>query len=115
MTDDFAHHLRIDQTRRAHKLFDDLSRVLQLIRTGRCRHENHLRRKVLPLIEAQRPVVESGRQAKPILDQRFLAGSITPIHRPELRNGLVTLIDHQQRILRQIVEQTRRRLARIAA
>ena len=36
------------------------------------------------------------------------------VHRAELRNRLVALVDDQQRIRRQIVEQTRRRLARRA-
>ena len=77
--------------------------------------EDHLRRERFPLLELQRTVVERRRQAEPVLDQRFLARAVALVHGAELRNGLVALVDDEQRVVRQIVEQARRRLARRAA
>src|SRR5690606_2168569 len=70
---------------------------------------------LLPFIEAQRPVVERRRQTEAVFDQRLLARTVAAVHRTELRDRLVALIDDEQRIRRQVIEQTRRRLARRAA
>ena len=88
--------LRVDEPGRAHELLDDLSGALQLVRPGRRRDEDHLRRELLPLVEAQRPVVERRRQAEAVLDQRLLARAIAAVHRADLRDRLVTLVDDQQ-------------------
>ena len=55
----------------------------------RRRHENHLRRELLPLLELERPVVERARQAEAVFHQRLLARAVALVHGAELRNGLV--------------------------
>ena len=45
----------------AGQLLDDLRGFARFIRTGRRRYEDHLRRKALPFLEFERPVIERGR------------------------------------------------------
>ena len=49
-----------------------------------------------------------------MLDEPRLAGPVSVLHRSDLRNGLMALVDEQQRVVRQVIEQGRRRLARFA-
>ncbi len=107
--------LRIDEPCRAHELLDHLAGVLGLVTPGGCRDEDHLRRQLLPLLELQRPVIERRGQAKAVLHQHFLARAIAAVHGAQLRDGLVALVDEEERVFRQVVEQARRRLARGAA
>ena len=79
---------------------------------GRRRDEDHLRGDRLPLLELQRPVVERRRQPEAVFDQRLLARAVPLVHRAQLRNRLMALVHHQQRVGRQVVVQARRRLAR---
>ena len=109
---DFDHG--IDEPGGPHHLLDDLSGNALLVRSGGRRDVDGLRRELLELLEAQRPVVERRGESEAVFDQGFLARAVAPVHGAELRNGLVALIDHQQRVLRQIIEQARRRLARLA-
>ena len=101
----------IDETRRAHDLLHGLVRVRVLVRARRRRDEDRLRRDLLVLVERQRPIVERRRQAEAVLDERFLARAIAFVHAADLRNRHVALVDEQQRVVRQVVEQARRRLA----
>src|SRR6185437_15313934 len=73
------------------------------------------RREALPLLELERPIIQRRGQTKAVLDQRLLARAIAAIHRAELWDGLMALIDHEQRIVRKIVVHARRRLARLPA
>src|SRR5213076_2318272 len=91
-------------------LVDHLRGVLGLVAPGGRGDENHLRRELLPLLELQRPVVQRRGQPEAVLDQHLLARTIPAVHRPELRDGLMALIDEQQRVARQVVEQARRGL-----
>ena len=68
----------------------------------------------LEFIEPQRPIVERGRQTESVVDEIFLARTIAAIHAANLRHGHMALIDEHQRIARQVVDQRRRRLARLA-
>jgi hypothetical protein len=52
-----------------------------------------LRAHHVPFLKAQRPVVHAGRQAEAIFGQRRLAAEVTTVHRADLRDGLVGLID----------------------
>src|SRR3546814_16727335 len=65
----------------------------------------------IPFVEPQRPVVDAARQPEAVFGERDLPPVVAPRHRADLRHGLVAFIDEQQRILRQIFEQGRRRLA----
>ncbi len=74
-----------------------------------------LRPEALPLLELQRPVVEAGRQPEAELRQDGLARMVAPLHAADLRHGDVALVDDQQRVLGQVLEQRRRRIALLAA
>jgi hypothetical protein len=83
---------------------------------GRCRrHEDRLRQQALEFVEAERPVVERGRQAKSEVDEIFLACAIALIHSADLRNRHVALVDEHQRARGQVIDERGRRLARLAS
>ena len=82
---------------------------------GRRRDEDDLAHALLPLLEIQRPVVERRRQAEAIGHQHLLARAVAVVHAADLRHGLMALVDDDQRVLRQVVEQRRRRIAGLAA
>ncbi len=105
----------IDQTGRAHHLLHDLSGVLFLIVGRRRGHEHRLPHLALEFIEAQRPVVERGRQPESVIHEIGLARAVAVVHAVELPHQHVRLVEEHQRILRQIVDQGRRRLARFCA
>ena len=81
----------------------------------RRRHEHELRHLAEELVEAQRPVVERGRQPEAVLDERLLARAVALVHAADLRNGLVRLVDEDDEVGREEVEQRVRRRARRAA
>ena len=105
---------RIDETGRSHQLLDDLPGVRGLVVGGRGGNKNGLAHHGLEFVEAQRTIVHGRRQTKTIVDQIFLARAIALVHAADLRHRDVTLVDHHQRILRQIIDQRRRRLAGFA-
>ncbi len=107
--------LGIDQTGRPHHLFHHLRRFLALVLGRRRRDEDRLAHHRLELVETQRPVVESGRQAEAVLDQVLLARAVALVHPAELRNSDVALIDDHQGVGRQVVDEGRRRLAGLAS
>ncbi len=107
--------LRIDEPCRAHQLFDGIVGPLGLVIARRRRHIYGLRRQRFEFIETQRPVVERGRQAESVFDQRFLARAIATIHAAELRYRDVTFVDDQDRVMRHVIEQARRRFTFPAA
>ena len=103
---------RVDQPGRADDLLgEDAAGLLHLPWPRRGRDAHRLRAHRVPFVEAQRAVVDAGRQAKAILRQRDLAAMVAPRHAADLRDGLVALVDEQQRVLGEIFEQRRRRLA----
>ena len=106
---------RIDEAGRPHDLLDHLPRVLLLVVGGRRRHEHRLRQQALELVEAQRPVVERRRQPEAVVDEILLARAIALVHAAHLRDRHVALVDEDERAPRQVVDQRRRRLARLAA
>jgi hypothetical protein len=60
----------------------------------------------LPLLELERAVVECRRQAEAVFDQRLLARAVAAVHGADLRNAGVGLVDKNQRVLRQVFEQS---------
>ena len=106
----------VDQAGGADHLLDHhAARLLQLVGPGRRRDVDHLAEPLLELLEAERPVVERRGQAEAVLDERLLALLVAVVHPAHLRDRLVRLVDHHQHVLRQVVEQRRRRLAGLAA
>ena len=76
------------------------------------KHRSSARRRASNSSKVQRPVVLRRRQTKTVFDQRSLSRLVALVHRSELRHRLVRFVDHHHRVLRQIIEQRRRRLAR---
>ncbi len=107
-------HLRVHETGGPHHLLHHLPRHLRLVVRRSGGDEDRLGRQPLPLVEPQRPVVQRRRQPEAILHQRLLAGAVALVHATDLRHRDVTLVDDEQRVLRQVVEQRRRRLPRFA-
>ncbi len=117
-------HLPLDRTHfgwRIHQsggpddlLDDNAAGFVQFVRARRCRHVDQLRHTRFPLLEVERAVVERGRQTEPVVDEDLLTGAIAEIHAANLRDRLVTLVDDDERVGRQVVEKGGRRLARLA-
>jgi hypothetical protein len=108
---------RIDQSGGAHHLLDDhAAGALQFPRS-----RAWPRRKRSAGASRSHSSNFSGRLStqdgsrKPKLVQGRFAIVVTAVHAAHLRHGDVALIDEQQRVLRQVLEQRRRRLAGIAA
>src|SRR5690606_6084338 len=107
---------RVDQAGGAeHLLGEDTAGLLQFPRTGRGRDGEGLRAHRVPLVEAQRAVVYAARQAEAVFGERQLAAVVAARHRADLRHRLVAFVDEQQRVVGQVFEQRRRRLAGQAA
>ena len=125
---DFAEHVvdlglgrahldrRVDQAGRAdHLLGEDAAGLLHLPAAGRRRDRDRQRAHGVPFLEAQRPVVHAGRQAEAVFGERRLAAEVAAIHAADLRHGDVALVDEDQRVVGDVFEQGRRRIARLAA
>ena len=108
-------HGRIDQAGRPDDLLgEDAAGLLQLPAAGRRRDEDGLRPHGVPFLEAQRAVVDAGGQAEAIFGEGGFAPIVAAEHAADLRHGDVALIDEDERIVGQIFEQGRRRLAGLA-
>jgi len=97
---------RVEQAGGADDLVDDNAfGAHQLVVGGRGADVNGLRRQGFELVEGERTVVAGGRQAEAVLDEVLLAGAVAAIHGPDLRDGDVALVDHQEEVLGEEVEQ----------
>src|SRR5450759_796876 len=98
-------HLGVDQTGRADDLFDDLGRVLQLVRTRRGAGVDYVIYRRLELVEAQGPVIHRAGQAKTITHQHLFARPVAVVHPTHLRQGHVRFVHDHQPVGREIVQQ----------
>jgi hypothetical protein len=98
-----------------HLLDEGALGALHLPRAGRGADEGGLRAQRLPFLELQRPVVDRRGQAEAELGQHALAVEVAAEHAADLRHRDVALVADQQRVLGEVFEQRRRRLARLAA
>src|SRR5208337_1107642 len=107
---------RVDEAGRTDDLLDEhAGRLLQLpVSRGR-RDTDGLRPHGVPFLEAQRAVVHAGGQAEAVFGQRRLAPVVAAIHAADLRDRHMALVGENERVVGQIFEQGRRRLARPAA
>src|SRR3954452_25279307 len=90
---------------RADDLLDDARGVLALVRAGRGRHIDELRRDVEDLLEGLRAVVHRARQPEAVVHERLLARAVALVHAADLRHGLVRLVDEEDEVLREVVDQ----------
>ncbi len=97
----------VNQSCRTNDLFNEDSLALfELIVSWRCADENDLIDSRFPFIELQRSVIKRRRQTEAIFDKSLLPGSITGIHRSDLRNRYVRLVNDRKKVFLKIVEQT---------
>jgi hypothetical protein len=112
--------LRVQQPRRADDLLDDLAPgLLQLVGAGRGAHVHHPRDDLLEFLERERAVVERAGQAEPVVHEDHLALAVAVVHRADLRDRHVALVDHQHPVApggpgEEVVEQGEGALARAA-
>ena len=66
------------------------------------------------LIEGQRSVVRGSRKSETIFNKDRLSRVVAAVHRPDLRDGDVALVDEGDEVLREVVDQAERPLARLA-
>ena len=105
-------NLRVEQAGGPDQLFHHLAlAVLELVGSRSRRYEDHLVDAFLELLEHQGPVVERRRQAEAEVDQRLFAGAVAVEHPAHLGHRDVRFVDDAEEILREVVEQGRRRLA----
>ena len=109
-------YFRVQQSCRTNQLFHhDTFRLLQF-EVGRSgRYVYHLMRHLLELLKAQGPVVKGGRQSEPVFHQIGLSGSVTSVHRPNLRHTHMTLVYHHQIVVGEEVQQTVRSFSCLSA
>ena len=65
----------------------------------------------LKLLPAQRTVVQGRWQAETIINQHLLPRAVAIVHTPNLSHGHVTLVNHNQEIVREKVQKGIRRLS----
>ena len=70
---------------------------------------------MLKLIKGQRSVIIGRRQTEAMLHQHLLTRAVTGIHSANLRQRYMRLIHYQQKILRKIIYQRKRRLTGLTA
>ncbi len=97
-----------------HHLFNNRRVLLRFVFARRGANKNHLRSQSLPLLKPQRSIIQGRGEPETIAHQRFLAGSIPFKHGPYLGHGDMRLINHQQRVLWQVIKECGRWLARSA-
>ena len=109
-------HGRIDQSGGADHLLDEHAAAFVQLpgRWGR-RHRDRLRAHHVPFLEAQRAVVHAGGQPEAVFGERRLAAEVAAEHAADLRDGDVAFVGEHQRIVGDIFEQRRRRLAGAAS
>ncbi len=107
---------RVKQPGRAHNLFYHKAfRLFEFI-LGRSRaHKDLLSGQRLELLELQRPVVGGCREAESVVNQHLLPRMVASVHRANLRNRHMALVDESDEILREIVHQAERAHTLLAA
>ena len=104
--------LRIYESRGTDDLLDDRAlRQFELQLTWCRRHVDRAGCKREELVEHERPIVEGAGQPKAVVDQRELPRAVAVVHAPHLGERDVRLVDHDEKILGEIVEQARGSLA----
>ena len=105
-------YIWIQESRRTDHLLSPQQFMLLFIFTRSRGDEHDLVDLAFKFLKTKRPVVLSRRETEPIIHQRCFSRLIPMIHRSDLRNRLMGLIDDHQKIIREIVDQSLRRLSR---
>ena len=113
LTIDRAHHDdRVEQAGRTDDLLCHTAGMLALIFARRGGDKYLLMNLCLEFLKFQRTVVKGRRQTEAVFHQRFFAAVVTAEHAAHLRQHDMALIDHQEEIIREIIQQRCRGRAR---
>ena len=97
---------RIQEPGRPDDLFHDQpGRAFQLVVCRSGADVDFLPGDGIELVEGERPVVCRGRESEAIFDKHGLPGMVAAVHRPDLRNRHMALVDEGDEIVREIVYQ----------
>ena len=88
--------------------------MLLLVIGRRRAHKNCLAHALLELVKLQWPVIQRRGQAETVIDQVLLARAVATVHATHLTNSHVRFINKDQRVIRQVVDQRRRRFSGLA-
>ena len=105
---------RIKQPSRSNKLLSWLWRMRKFIISWRSRNVNCLMNMLVELIKSKWAIVQCAWKTKTMLNQNFFTGAITVVHSPNLRQCHVRFVNQKQPIVRKIINQSRRLLARFS-
>src|SRR5271169_3513134 len=106
---------RINQAGRAdHLLREHAARALQFPGPGRRRNIDSLGTHRVPLLEFERPIVDTGWKPESVLRKRRLAAVVALIHAADLGHADMAFIAKDERFVWQIFEQGRRWFAGLA-
>src|SRR5690606_9064240 len=89
--------------------------LVQLPAAGRRGDGDGRRAHGVPFLETERTIAHAGGQAEAVLGQRRLAAIVAAEHAADLRDRDVALVDEDEGVVGQVLEQRRRRVARVAA
>ena len=100
-------YLGVQQPRGADHLFDhDTFALVEFVVGWRSTDINGLGRHLAKLIKGQRAVVQGSGQAEAVVHKSRLARAVAAVHRANLGNAHVALVDDHQEILGEEVQQT---------
>ena len=103
--------LGVDEAGRSDDLFDHLCRHAELVLARRGGEEDRLVDPLEHLFERERPVVAGRREPEAVFDEDVLATAVARELAVELRDRDVALVDHEEEVVREVVEQRERRFA----
>ena len=106
--------LGVKQARGPDDLLHDLAGPFPLVGRGGGGYVNHLLDAGVKLLISQGPVVKGGGQAETVIHQHVLPGPVPRVHGANLRHGHVAFVDHHQKALGEIIQQTEGRVALLA-
>ena len=96
-------NLRIQKSRWPDNLLCAQQFMLLLIRGRGCRHEQHLVNMLLEFSKVQRPVIQCRWQTETIIHESSLPRTIPDIHRPDLWDRNMGLINNNEKIVLKII------------
>ena len=105
---------RIKQSGWSNKLLSWLWRMRKFIISWRSGNINCLMNVLIELVKSKWAIVQCARKTKTMLNQNFLTGAITVIHSSNLRQCHMRFVNQKQPIVRKIINQSRRLLARFS-
>ena len=105
----------VQKTGRTDNLLCQICLYPHFIGSRRSRYVNNLVNPLREFIKSQRPVIQGAGQAETVVYQRALSGLVAVVHGPELGHCHMGFINHNQKIIGEIVKKSVRRLSGLPA